>query len=385
MDKPRLAVVVPCFNEEEVLPVTIRRLSDALAELTAEGLAADSSRLLFIDDGSRDRTWTLIAEAHRANPRVTGLKLSRNVGHQKALMAGLEAANGTADCVISMDADLQDDVGVMREFLLKYLEGFDVVYGVRKNRDSDGWFKRASASLFYRIANRIGIGLVPHHADCRLLSARALAELVRYREASLFLRGIVPLIGFPSAVVHYDRRRREAGRSKYPLGRMIAFAFDGISSFSVAPIRLVTGTGFLILLASLAAGLYVLVQKWLGRAEAGWTSLMLSVWMLGGLQLLGIGLIGEYVGKIFTEVKRRPRYAVEAMLPAPVPAGRGRAKPERGTAGTFRGGRTAGAGASAALDAADGPAGLAEERRPAGRQADGSARRPARKGRLGAP
>lgn len=218
----------------------------------------------------------------------------------------------------------------MREFMLKYLEGYDVVYGVRQNRAADSWFKRTSADWFYRFMNRLGIRLIPHHADYRLLSARALAELCRYRETNLFLRGIVPLIGFPSAIVHYDRRERFAGRSKYPLRRMLAFAFDGISSFSVAPIRWVTGTGMLILLAGLLAGLYALVQKWIGRAEAGWTSLMLSIWVLGGLQLMGAGLIGEYIGKIYMEVKRRPPCAVEEELYGAAlhrPAGREDAAP----------------------------------------------------------
>lgn len=317
VNKPKLTVIVPCYNEEPVLPETIRRLSEVLDGLIREGLATSDSNLLFVDDGSNDRTWTLIHEAHLRDPRVTGLKLSRNVGHQKALLAGMETASGHADCVISIDADLQDDVGVMRDFLLKYLEGFDVVYGVRRRRDTDTWFKRTSASLFYRFMNGLGIKLVPHHADYRLLSRRALAELCRYRESNLFLRGIVPLVGFSSAVVHYDRKERFAGRSKYPLRRMLGFAFDGITSFSVAPIRWVTAMGFVILLTGLAAGLYVLMQKWFGRTEAGWTSLMLSIWMLGGLQLVGIGLIGEYIGKMFTEVKNRPKYAVDTDLYRP--------------------------------------------------------------------
>jgi glycosyltransferase involved in cell wall biosynthesis len=343
-----LTVIIPCYNEEAVLPETIRKLSETLDGLIAEGLAARESNLLFVDDGSADRTWTLIREAHGRNPRVAGLRLSRNAGHQKALLAGLQAAHGRADCVVSIDADLQDDVGVMREFLLKYLEGFDIVYGVRKNRASDSWFKRTSADVFYRFTNRIGIGLIPHHADYRLLSARALAELVRYRESNLFLRGIVPLIGFPSAVVLYDRRERAAGESKYPLRRMLAFAFDGITSFSVAPIRWVTMAGFGILLVSLLAGLYVLTLKWLGRTVAGWASLMLSLWMLGGLQLTGIGLIGEYIGKMFVEVKRRPPYAVETDLYTPARprrgaatrAGEGQSRPESAAVKTPRGSGT---------------------------------------------
>lgn len=315
--KPELAIVVPCYNEEAVLPETMRRLVAELDDFIKEGLVDGASHLLFVDDGSKDGTWTLISEAHDRNPRVTGLKLSRNVGHQKALLAGLEAACGQADCIISIDADLQDDIGVMRSFLEKHAAGYDVVYGVRRNRDTDTWFKRTSASLFYRFMNRLGIGLIPHHADYRLLSGRALAELCRYREANLFLRGIVPLVGFSSTIVYYDRQERFAGQSKYPLRQMLSFAFDGISSFSVAPIRWVTGTGFLILLISMAAGLYALIQKWAGQTTAGWTSLMLSIWMLGGLHLMGIGLIGEYIGKIFMEVKNRPKYAIDTNLYRP--------------------------------------------------------------------
>lgn len=314
MRKPLLTIVVPCYNEEEVLPETIKRLTDVLEGLILERLIAGASKLLFVDDGSKDRTWAIIAEASSRQPRVSGLKLSCNVGHQKALCAGLDKAAAHSDCVISIDADLQDDIRVIREFVLRYLEGYDVVYGVRASRKTDTWFKRNSAAAFYSLMNKLGIPLVPHHADFRLLSKRAVSELCRYREANLFLRGIVPLVGFASTMVYYDRKERTAGSSKYPLRKMLAFAFDGIASFSIAPIRWVTLAGLAILMVSLAAGLYALVQKLIGNTQTGWTSLMMSIWFLGGLQLMGIGLIGEYIGKIYIEVKRRPKYIVETDL-----------------------------------------------------------------------
>lgn len=314
MKKPILTIVVPCYNEEEVLPETMKRLSDVLDGLKLERLIAGASKLLFVDDGSKDRTWEIIAEENRRLPHVTGLKLSRNVGHQKALCAGLDKAAAYSDCVISIDADLQDDVRVIREFVLRYLEGYDVVYGVRASRQTDTWFKRNSATAFYGLMNKLGIPLVPHHADFRLLSKRAVCELCRYRESNLFLRGIVPLVGFASTAVYYDRKERAAGTSKYPIRKMLSFAFDGIASFSIAPIRWVTLTGMAILMVSIAAGLYAFVQKLIGNTHAGWTSLMMSIWFLGGLQLMGIGLIGEYIGKIYVEVKRRPKYIIETDL-----------------------------------------------------------------------
>ena len=312
--KPILTIVVPCYNEEEVLRETARQLMQMLDGLKKERLIASSSKLLFVDDGSKDRTWEIIMEENAHQPHVTGLKLSRNVGHQKALIAGLETASTHSDCVISIDADLQDDVGVIRDFILKYLEGFDVVYGVRSSRQTDTWFKRTSASAFYGIMARLGIKLVPNHADYRLLSRRAVRELCRYEESNLFLRGIIPLIGYSSTTVYYDRKERYAGQSKYPLRKMLSFAFDGIASFSIAPIRWVTLAGLLVLMVSLAAGTYAAVQKWFGNTDAGWTSLMMSIWFLGGLQLMGIGLAGEYIGKIYVEVKRRPKYAIETDL-----------------------------------------------------------------------
>ncbi|WP_231505590.1 glycosyltransferase family 2 protein [Bacillus sp. EB01] len=276
-----------------------------------DSLISADSKVVFVDDGSRDRTWELIEEESRGNHCVTGLKLARNVGHQKALIAGLETANKLSDCVVSIDADLQDDVNVIRQFVERFREGYDIVYGVRDKRDTDTFFKRTTALGFYRFMEKIGIKLVPNHADFRLMSRRALDELFKYKEANVFLRGLVPLVGFKSTVVYYDRKERFAGESKYPLKKMLAFAMEGITSFSIAPIRLVTLLGFLSVILSSVAGGYALVQEWMGNTESGWASLILSIWFVGGLQLLGIGIIGEYIGKIYHEVKGRPKYAVE--------------------------------------------------------------------------
>ncbi|KDE46727.1 glycosyltransferase [Geobacillus sp. CAMR5420] len=322
MDKPLLAIVVPCYNEEEVLPETARRLTALLEQLLEEGAVAIGSHIVFVDDGSRDRTWALIEEESERNPFVSGVKLARNVGHQRALLAGLETVRAYADCAVSIDADLQDDVEAIREFVQKYREGYDIVYGVRRSRKTDTWFKRTTAQAFYRFMRAIGIELIYNHADFRLMSKRALDELSRYTEVNLFLRGLVPLVGFRSTCVFYDRHERWAGQSKYPLKKMLAFAFDGITSLSVAPIRAITLIGFLAFLTSGAAGLYALIVKWLGHAESGWTSLMISVWFIGGLVLMSLGLIGEYIGKIYQEVKRRPRFAIEKTVQLPLPSER---------------------------------------------------------------
>ncbi|WKA47083.1 glycosyltransferase family 2 protein [Geobacillus zalihae] len=322
VDKPLLAIVVPCYNEEEVLPETARRLTALLEQLLEEGAVAIGSHIVFVDDGSRDRTWALIEEESERNPFVSGVKLARNVGHQRALLAGLETVRAYADCAVSIDADLQDDVEAIREFVQKYREGYDVVYGVRRSRKTDTWFKRTTAQAFYRFMRAIGIELIYNHADFRLMSKRALDELSRYTEVNLFLRGLVPLVGFRSTCVFYDRHERWAGQSKYPLKKMLAFAFDGITSLSVAPIRAITLIGFLAFLASGAAGLYALISKLLGHAESGWTSLMISVWFIGGLVLMSLGLIGEYIGKMYQEVKRRPRFAVEKTVQLPLPSER---------------------------------------------------------------
>jgi polyisoprenyl-phosphate glycosyltransferase len=314
MNKPVLTIVVPCFNEEEVLAETSAQLSSVLFELMEESLISIDSRILFVDDGSRDRTWELIEVENERNPNIRGLKLARNVGHQNALLAGLEIASKHSDCVISIDADLQDDITVIHQFIEKFWEGQDIVYGVRDSRETDTYFKRTTALGFYRMMERMGIKLVPNHADFRLMSKRALDELINYKETNLFLRGLVPLVGYKSTKVYYDRKERFAGESKYPLKKMLAFAFDGMTSFSVAPIRFVTFIGFLAVLISAIAEGYAITQEILGHTESGWTSLIISIWFVGGLQMLGIGIIGEYIGKIYHEVKRRPRYAVEKDL-----------------------------------------------------------------------
>jgi glycosyltransferase involved in cell wall biosynthesis len=309
-----MGVVVPCYNEEEVLPETARRLSDVLAGLRDDGLVHQTSFVLYVDDGSKDRTWALIEELHRADSRVGGRKLARNAGHQKALLAGLMRAKDQADCIISIDADLQDDVEAIREFVLAFGQGYDVVYGVRRSRDTDTVFKRGTAQGFYRFMRTMDVDIVYNHADYRLLSRRALQHLADFGEVNLFLRGLVTLVGFPSTVVEYDRHERFAGESKYPLRKMLAFAMDGVTSFSITPIRWVTGVGLAFVVLSLLAVLYAIVAKLLGDTVPGWSSLIASVWFIGGVQLVALGLIGEYVGKIYQEVKHRPRYIVEADL-----------------------------------------------------------------------
>ncbi|GIQ64550.1 putative glycosyltransferase YkoT [Paenibacillus cisolokensis] len=322
---PRLAIVSPCYNEEEVLPETIMRLSGLLTELMDEKLVAPDSFLLFVDDGSSDRTWPLIVESRRHNPLVHGLKLARNAGHQQALVAGLMSVRDRIDCAVTIDADLQDDPAIIREFVKKYKEGCDIVYGVRRSRATDTFFKRTTAIGFYRLMEWMGVNIVFNHADFRLMSKRAIDSLERFKEVNLFLRGIVPSIGFRSASVYYDRTERFAGTSKYPLRKMIAFALDGITSFSIRPIRLVTLAGFIVFLASLTAAVYALISKFTGNAVSGWTSLIVSIWLLGGIQLLALGLIGEYIGKIYKETKRRPLYIVETLL---LPEGQEAAAPE---------------------------------------------------------
>jgi glycosyltransferase involved in cell wall biosynthesis len=314
MSEPVVAIVVPCYNEEEVLPETIRRLQALRGELVEEKMISPKSALLFVDDGSHDDTWKIIYKASLRYPEVKGLKLARNAGHQNALLAGLFAAKTHADCLISIDADLQDDLSAIREFVQKFREGYDIVYGVRRRRDTDTWFKRHTAQGFYRLMKMFGVDLVYNHADYRLMSRRAVEALEQFGEVNLFLRGIVPLLGFRSAAVYYDRKERLAGKTKYPLKKMIAFALDGVTSFSVTPIRFISLIGFLSFVVSLIFGAYFLFLKWAGHTETGWTSLITSIWLLGGLQLIALGLIGEYVGKIYKETKRRPRYIVDLDL-----------------------------------------------------------------------
>ena len=309
----RLAVVVPCYNEEEVLPETARRLVLLLDQLVAQGLAHESSAIYFVDDGSRDRTWALTQELSAAQPRVHGLKLSRNRGHQNALLAGLFNAPG--DVLISVDADLQDDLGVIEQMLVKYREGAEIVFGVRQSRAKDTVFKRATAEGYYKLLRAMGVDLVFNHADYRLMSRRVVTCLAEYGEVNLFLRGIVPQIGFKSATVVYDRSERFAGESKYPLRKMLAFAMDGITSFSVVPLRLLTTLGLFFAALSLLMVLYVLYGTLVLKATVpGWASSVIPIYFLGGVQLLGMGILGEYVAKIYLETKRRPRFVVEESV-----------------------------------------------------------------------
>lgn len=309
-----LYLVIPCYNEEEVLPETTRQLTAKMHSMMERGLIAQESKILYVNDGSKDKTWNIICELHEQNPLVRGVKLSRNKGHQNALLAGLMTAKEEADMVISLDADLQDDIGVLDSFVEKYYEGCDVVYGVRSARKTDTFFKKTTAQGFYKIMKAMGVDIVYNHADYRLMSRRALQELENFKEVNLFLRGIVPLIGFRSDVVTYERHERFAGESKYPLKKMMNFAFDGITSFSVKPIRLITTLGLLIFSVSIIMLIWFLIDHFLGHTEPGWTSIIISVWSIGGLQLLAIGIIGEYIGKIYLESKARPKYIIEEYL-----------------------------------------------------------------------
>ncbi|EPU5203437.1 glycosyltransferase family 2 protein [Listeria monocytogenes] len=311
MEKPFLTVVVPCYNEEEVLSESVTQLTNIIEKLVMSESISDKSQIMFVDDGSKDRTWELIQQYSESNEHVSGLKLSRNYGHQGALLAGLTEAHAYSDCVVSIDADLQDDVNAIIEFIEKYHEGYDVVYGVRDKRDTDTYFKRNSALAFYRIMSKLGVNMVPNHADYRLLSKRALTEFLRYKEENMFIRGIVPLLGFKSTKVFYNRNERFAGESKYPLKKMVLFAVDGITSFSVAPIRLLLVLGSVIFMIGVVMGIYAIVQKIIGAVVPGWTSLIVSLWLIGGIQLIGIGVLGEYIGKIFKQVKERPRFTIE--------------------------------------------------------------------------
>ena len=309
---PNLSIVVPCYNEAEVLPETIRQLEGLLAQLAAQGRIAPASRIFFVDDGSRDGTWPLIARAIDDGRPVVGVKLSRNRGHQTALIAGLEAADG--DAVVSIDADLQDDVEAIGLMLAKFTEGADIVYGVRRKRESDSFFKRSSARAFYKLLTLMAAETVPDHADFRLLSRRAVDALSQFREVNLYLRGMIPMLGFRSDTVLYDRRERAAGVTKYPLRRMMALAIDAITSFSVLPLRLISGLGILVSLTTTILGLWTLLSALIHPAPVpGWASTVLPIYFLGGIQLVGIGIIGEYVGKLYLEAKSRPRYFIDRI------------------------------------------------------------------------
>lgn len=304
------AIVVPCYNEEAVLAETTSRLLEVMQRV-AEKHADLQGRIVYVDDGSRDGTWPLIGSLSKQHPQVMGLKLAHNAGHQHALWAGLEWAAAHADAAISIDADLQDDVNVIPEMIDLYLGGKDIVYGVRRDRPTDTWFKRTTALAFYKLMSKLGGDIVYNHADYRLMSRRTLAALMTYGERNLFLRGMVRTLGFPQAMVYYDRGERFAGESKYPLRKMLAFAIDGITSFSVRPLRLISIVGLSFMLVALGVIVYGLVAWLCGRTIQGWTSLLVSLWFIGGALLVALGVIGEYVGKIYAEVKRRPRYFIE--------------------------------------------------------------------------
>ena len=309
-----LYLVIPCYNEEEVLPITKKELKGKMESLIKEKKISKESRVMFVNDGSKDKTWELIEQFHEEDPLFVGVKLSRNKGHQNALLAGLMTAKNYADITISMDADLQDDISVIDKMIEENNKGSEIVYGVRSSRKKDSWFKRFTAESFYKLMKVMGVEVVFNHADCRLMSKRALDELENFDEVNLFLRGIVPLIGFQTSIAYYERNERVAGESKYPLKKMLSFAWDGITSFSVKPLKMITTMGFIMLLISIAIIIYTIIVKILGNTVDGWAFIMLSIWFIGGVQLVSIGLIGEYVGKIYSETKHRPKYIIEKEL-----------------------------------------------------------------------
>lgn len=309
-----LYVVIPCYNEEEVLEETTRQLKEKMKDLITTKKISDKSRVMYVNDGSKDKTWNIIEKIHRKEKLFTGISLSRNRGHQNALLAGLMTAKNYADVVISMDADLQDDINAMDEMLDKYYQGNDIVYGVRSSRKKDTWFKRTTAEGFYKFMNKMGVDVVYNHADYRLTSKRVLDYLENYKEVNLFLRGIFPLIGFSSDIVYYERNERFAGESKYPLKKMLSFAWDGITSFSIRPIKLVLNLGIFIFAISILILIYCLIVKLFGYTVDGWTFIMCSIWIVAGLEMLSLGIIGEYVGKIYSETKARPRYIISRNL-----------------------------------------------------------------------
>ena len=309
-----LYIVVPCYNEQEVLPETSKRLYDKMTALREQQKIDEKSRILFVNDGSKDATWRLIEELCAKSPLYAGVNLSRNRGHQNALLAGIATAAPHADLIVSMDADLQDDINAMDEMSAAYQAGNDVVYGVRSSRQKDSFFKRNSAQLFYRLMKLLGAEIVYNHADYRLLSKRAAEALLSFDEVNLFLRGIVPMVGFQSTTVTYERGERFAGKSKYPLGKMVTFALEGITSLSVKPIRMITAGGLLVCVVSLLMLIKAFADYSSGNVEPGWTSVIISIWVLGGLQLFAIGIIGEYIGKTYMETKERPKFIIESVL-----------------------------------------------------------------------
>ena len=307
---PVLWIVIPCYNEEQVLPITAPMFLEKIGQLAGEGLISDESRVLFVNDGSRDRTWEIICDLSRQDPRFLGIAQSRNRGHQAAVLAGLMEAKDHCDITISIDCDGQDDINAMDEMVKQYLDGCEIVYGVRSRRDTDTWFKRFTAESFYKLMNKMGAEVVYNHADYRLVSARVLHAFENYHEVNLFLRGMFPLVGFKSTSVYYERHERIAGESHYPLSKMLGLALDGITSMSTRPIRLITGFGCVVALISFIGVLWSVIAHFMGVTVAGWSSMVCILCFLGGIQLLGIGVIGEYVGKTYMETKHRPRYII---------------------------------------------------------------------------
>ncbi len=311
MNAPILYIVIPCYNEEKVLPVTHALFAGKLSALIQNGEISEKSRVLFVDDGSKDNTWAVISDLRAKNPQFEGLKLSRNQGHQNALLAGLMTAKNYADVTVSIDCDGQDDVDAMDKMLEEYKDGAEIVYGVRAARDTDTVFKRTTAKWYYKILNLLGAEVVYNHADYRLMSRRALEALEQFHEVNLFLRGLIPLVGFKSSSVYYDRKARVAGESHYPLSKMLSLGFNGVTSLSVRPLKLITGLGFLMSLVSLIAVIVTVIIKLFGYTVQGWTSLLCVIFLLGGIQIFCLGVIGEYIGKMYAETKARPRYIIE--------------------------------------------------------------------------
>ena len=310
----KLGIVVPCYNEQEVLRETIKQLTAIIEKMIAKDMISSDSKMFYVDDGSKDKTWSIIDECSKSNKYVCGVKLAHNSGHQNALIAGLSVGVDYCDALISIDADLQDDIDVIEEMVDKFNHGIEIVYGVRDSRATDTFFKKTTALTFYKLMNTLGAKTVYNHADYRLMSKRAVKHLLEFNERNLFIRGIVPLIGYETGTVYYARKARMAGESKYPLRKMLSFAIDGITSFSIRPIRLIYAVGIIMLVTTLAVALYVLISHFCGQTVQGWTSLMLSLWFIGSLILISLGVIGEYIGKIYIEVKNRPRFIIEKSI-----------------------------------------------------------------------
>ena len=310
----RLLIVVPCYNEQEILPQTIEKLSAVIKNLSSKGKIAKNSGILLVNDGSSDNTWDIIKKSYTENDNIIGVNLSSNTGHQNALLAGLEYANKVADFTITIDADLQDDIAVIEQMVDKYLLGFDVVFGVRSDRKNDTFFKRFSANFFYKTMKWLGAKTVDNHADFRLMSNNAVKLLLQYTERNVFLRGLVAQLGLKSDYVYYTRKKRELGETKYPFKKMLSFAWEGITSFSIKPIKLIMALGLLIIFFSIIALIYVLISYFTKDTNPGWASLMISIWFLGGVQLFSIGIVGQYVGKTYIETKQRPRYNISEVL-----------------------------------------------------------------------